>query len=572
MTTEYDPTQYLSSEQRTALLQGWSKDYPHLFQLEEIGRSVEDRPIWACTITNNATGSHHDKPAVYLDASIHGTELCTTAVVLFLVSSLLADYGVDDRVTQALDTTTFYVLPCVNPDAADYVLRHGVLHQGNMRHPGHPDREHFLAGDLDGDGRVLSMRIVDRLGEFKASSADPRLLTPREPGDVDGPFYRVIPEGSYCRPGSDEVAEGTRHGALPHEDDAHGAVRGSNQNTDFPWSWPPVGRDQTDRDRPFMEPENVAVADFVLSRPNIGMAYNYHGSGGVLLFGGKKDTLDAADQQGYDRIGKLALRDLGVPSMHMGPVAFVSWVWYALGIWSMTPEIWAYNQHGLPAGGAPPTMASLTPSESLDAGLLAWSDRELDGSGFVDWYPFEHPQLGTVELGGWNSVETCWKIPPKYLPAEKEKYLRFTLTSAGLLPRLSVESTHAEFVAPTMVELAFDLTNEGWFGTSLSKGAVAQGKIEPIRLALLDAQLVGQTSNALEVPHLEGLASHRVLTVVSPGVRPVYNRQQIRLVAQVSAGQRSVTARFSSTKAGNLTVEVPLPTDSPAGQDRPADR
>ena len=37
-----------------------------------------------------------------------------------------------------------------------------------------------------------------------------------------------------------------------------------------------------------------------------------------------------------------------------------------------------------------------------DLKLLRWSDEQLAGKGYIDWYPFEHPQLGPVEIGGWN--------------------------------------------------------------------------------------------------------------------------------------------------------------------------
>ncbi len=38
-----------------------------------------------------------------------------------------------------------------------------------------------------------------------------------------------------------------------------------------------------------------------------------------------------------------------------------------------------------------------------DLKLLAWNDAVLGGKGFVDWFAFDHPQLGPVELGGWDS-------------------------------------------------------------------------------------------------------------------------------------------------------------------------
>ena len=36
---------------------------------------------------------------------------------------------------------------------------------------------------------------------------------------------------------------------------------------------------------------------------------------------------------------------------------------------------------------------------------------EHDPGRYVDWYPFEHPQLGAVELGGWNDLGS-WTNPP----------------------------------------------------------------------------------------------------------------------------------------------------------------
>jgi hypothetical protein len=42
------------------------------------------------------------------------------------------------------------------------------------------------------------------------------------------------------------------------------------------------------------------------------------------------------------------------------------------------------------AGGADPK----------EKALLAWSDKELGGKGFVAWRPFKHPTLGDVEIGG----------------------------------------------------------------------------------------------------------------------------------------------------------------------------
>jgi hypothetical protein len=45
----------------------------------------------------------------------------------------------------------------------------------------------------------------------------------------------------------------------------------------------------------------------------------------------------------------------------------------------------------------PPTKEGADPK---DKALLAWSDKELGGKGFVNWIPFKHPTLGDIEIGG----------------------------------------------------------------------------------------------------------------------------------------------------------------------------
>jgi hypothetical protein len=49
---------------------------------------------------------------------------------------------------------------------------------------------------VDGDGRMLSMRVPDPHGPYKKCTQDPRLMVPREPGEFGGEYYRIIPEGT----------------------------------------------------------------------------------------------------------------------------------------------------------------------------------------------------------------------------------------------------------------------------------------------------------------------------------------------------------------------------------------
>ena len=69
-----------------------------------IGRSHEGRDIWMCEVTDSSTGPARDKPAVWVDANIHATEVTGGAAALHLVHTLLAGHGTDERVDRALRT------------------------------------------------------------------------------------------------------------------------------------------------------------------------------------------------------------------------------------------------------------------------------------------------------------------------------------------------------------------------------------------------------------------------------------------------------------------------------------
>jgi murein tripeptide amidase MpaA len=61
------------------------------------------------------------------------------------------------------------------------------------------------------------------------------------------------------------------------------------------------------------------------------------------------------------------------------------------------------------------------PPEEAQLKTLAWNDGELDGEGFVDWTPFEHPQLGRVEMGGLKTKFTAQNPPPTFLRAGRPR-------------------------------------------------------------------------------------------------------------------------------------------------------
>jgi murein tripeptide amidase MpaA len=176
----------------TETLEAWASEHPVLFSFEAIGKSYEGRDIWLCTVTNTETGPHAEKPAVFVHAQIHAMEFTGTTAALNLLDHLL--HSDDARVRHALDTRTFYVVPRVNPDGADAGLADGRFRRSSVRpYPRDEPEDGLHREDVDGDGRVLFMRMPDPNGSWKAHPDEPRVLVARAPDDLDGDFYRVLP-------------------------------------------------------------------------------------------------------------------------------------------------------------------------------------------------------------------------------------------------------------------------------------------------------------------------------------------------------------------------------------------
>ena len=184
-------TSFYRYDELTRLLQDYARARPDLVGLRSIGKSHEGREIWLVTLTNQATGDDTDKPAFWVDGNIHAGELTASTACLYWLHQLVVGHGHDVKVTQLLDTRVVYLCPRLNPDGAELALADRPRHIRSSTRP-YPWDEEPVEGltveDIDGDGRVLHMRIPDPHGPWKCHPDDPRLMTPREPGEFGGHY------------------------------------------------------------------------------------------------------------------------------------------------------------------------------------------------------------------------------------------------------------------------------------------------------------------------------------------------------------------------------------------------
>jgi len=134
-----------------------------------------------------------------------------------------------------------------------------------------------------------------------------------------------------------------------------------------------------------------------------------------------------------------------------------------------------------PAGmrpGGPPAMRSRTgASASRDGGgtelaILRWMDS--DGvDGFVDWTEFQHPTLGTVEIGGFKPYATS-NPPTSALAALGESHAQFAVHLTSLFAKVSIADVEVTNHGGGVFEVKAEIENSGYLPTAMRQGVTAR--------------------------------------------------------------------------------------------------
>ena len=101
--------------------------------------------------------------------------------------------------------------------------------------------------------------------------------------------------------------------------------------------------------------------------------------------------------------------------------------------------------------------------------MLRWNDEALGGKGFKNWEKFIHPQLGEVEIGGFNPKFFRQNPPAEYLEEWAKKEAMFNLFLAKSLPQVAIISVETKPVKgeKDTYEVICVFGNEGFLPTAL---------------------------------------------------------------------------------------------------------
>ena len=102
-------------EMETELFQAAS-DHPDIMTLQSIGKTWQDRDIWAIKISDNPEIEEPDEPEIYFNANHHAREWLTIEIALYAIHFLTDNYGTNATVTDIVDNRQVWILPCINPD------------------------------------------------------------------------------------------------------------------------------------------------------------------------------------------------------------------------------------------------------------------------------------------------------------------------------------------------------------------------------------------------------------------------------------------------------------------------
>lgn len=484
---------YHSTEETHSLLRTWAQAFPDLTKLYVIGKTLEGTDLMVMEITNKKTGEAATKPAYYYDGNIHAGELTGAEVALHYAWYVLNNYKKSKRIKNLLDSRVLYIRPKFNPDGADLALQTPTVLRSTPR-PYDEDFDGLLdedpGNDLDGNGIITQMRIKNPEGKFQISSSDPRIMEPRLIGSTGDVYYDIYTEGI------DDDKDGE------YNEDGIGGI---DMNRNFPRNWGLEFEQKGAGPYPLSEPETRATIEFINSKRNITGVFHGHTSGGILFrlpSTTSWDNYDLSDQQlilelsdkYHTTTGQRVIPSYSNPRLHRHGT-LISWSYWDFGVVAFVPEFWGgfvkdYDDDG-------------TISENDN---LTWNDTNLNGSGFINWKSFDHPVLGSIEIGGWDRKFTFQNPPTKFLKEEIEQYIEWMLWLAEISPLLKLNDITVTSVEKgKVVKLSVDIQNVGYLPTNITQRAIEATINAPVRaiIELENAELISG-KRGVDLGHIPG--------------------------------------------------------------------
>jgi len=567
---------YLDYEELAKQLSAWAIEYPDIVHLSTLGRSAGGRDIPLLTIGRYPQEA---RPAVWIDGNMHAVELCGSSVALAIAEDILMIHRGNNaaggkplpwHMAQAIRDTLFYVVPRMSPDGAEEVLKTGrYLRSSPVNDRSNRDHAYWESADIDGDGLAGYMRKLDPEGELvelrdaEGVPLDPPVLAARLPEDP-GPYYKLYPEGTIVN------FDGHSVPAPFYLGDNH-----NDFNRNFPYSWAPETQQVGAGHYPGSTPETRAVIEFATRHPNIFAWLNLHTFGGVLIrpLGDKPDNkMDPIDLAIFEQIEAWMTEHTGYATVS-GFEQFLyepekplhgdlsDYAYYQRGALAYVIELWdLFKQLGIER--KKPFVDHYSKFGRQEALALAKFDREHNqGRIFQRWTPAVHPQLGEVELHGFDPRVGIYNPPYERIDETCQAQSAAFLRVAALLPLLTVEVLGKEKdAAHTRVKLR--IANCGYLATFGLPSAKALPHSEPLRLTARGqgVRLLAPVEAVIELGHLDGWGAglYGGASIFMPWTRGNGHERFVTLLVE---GRGTLRVTVGSCRVGHQSLDIEVGGD-----------
>lgn len=436
--------------------------YPQLVKSRTLTQTAGGKDILMLTI---GSGRTEQKPAIVLVGGVDGKHLLGVEMAIGFAEKLMAS-STTDSIKTLLNKQTFYVFPNMSPDATEqYFAKVKAERSGNATKTD-DDRDGKLneddVDDLDGNGKITMMRIVDPTGKYKLNTDDPRSLLMADFTKGESGKYILLPEGI------DNDKDGD------FNEDGEGGIS-FNKNSSYNF-------------KPFVsgageyavsEKENRALFDFLYDAFNVYAVVTFGPTNNLstpvtfnpaaiskrIITGWFEADVkaNALVSERYNKITKTK----DAPKTQAESGDFSQWGYFHYGRLSFSTPGWWVPKVAPDSARKEKKFANEDPIASY----LRWATSQGITNTFTPWKAVTHPDFPgqTVEVGG---VDPFVLINPPYKLVDGivAKHTDFVVSLAAMAPQIDFINLKTEKVADGLTRVTLSVLNTGDLSTYTKVG------------------------------------------------------------------------------------------------------
>ena len=426
-------------------------EYPSLCSVKSLIKTNGGKEIWVLTI---GTGNKDIKPGIAVIGGVDGSHILGKELASGFAAMLLKESS-NEEINALLDKITFYVFPDVSPDATEQFFS-DLKYERILNTRSTDDDRDFITDedpceDLNNDGYITLIRIIDPSGKYIESNEDKRVIVPGDISKGEIGNYQIYSEGI------DNDKDG-----IFNEDGAGGV----SFNRNFTFNYDEFGLNAGLH--PVSESETKAVADFLYERFNIYTVFTF----------GPQDNLGqpmkSSDKPENERkktsilkadelINKLVSDKYheitgvkGAPVTKTSPGNFMDWAYFHYGRYSFsTPAWWFPVEKG----------------KNAEAEFLKFAEKNNIPDVFVPWNEIKHPDFPgkKTEVGGIKPFAMI-DAPADTLDDLISGNFRFITSVASMHPELEFLDILTENAGNNIFRISLKVHNKGVFATCAEIG------------------------------------------------------------------------------------------------------